>query len=53
MALASLMAIAGAVLMAKLYPNALFGKYDLILPSLLTWIALMWCFKRRSWRSFG
>jgi hypothetical protein len=34
------MAILGSWLMAHLYPNSLFGKYDLILPSILTWMPL-------------
>jgi len=49
--LASLMAVVGAVLMARIYPNALFGKYDLVFPSLLTWIVLLWCLKKPSQRS--
>lgn len=53
MVLASLVAIAGGVPMGKIYPNALFGKYDLIFPSLLTWIALTWCLSALRGDSFG
>jgi hypothetical protein len=48
MVVASLMAILGTVLMERLYSTPLFGKYDLVLPSLLTWILLMWCLNRPS-----
>lgn len=48
MVLASLMAIVGTVLMERHHPNPVFGKYDLVFPSLLTWILLMWWLKKPS-----
>lgn len=48
MVVASLMAVVGTVLMERLHSSHWFGKYDLVFPSLLTWILLMWCLKRPS-----
>jgi hypothetical protein len=34
--------------MERRHPIPMFGRYDLVFPSLLTWILLVWCLKRPS-----
>ncbi len=51
MELAVMMAIIGTPLMNIDYPVGIFDKYDLALPSCLTWLILMWWLRNSSWKA--
>ena len=48
MVVASLMAVLGTALIVWHDLNPPFAKCELVIPSLLTWVLLMWCLKRPS-----